>query len=361
MRTKILSVITCIIFLCAIGPINASSVTTSENHITQKIDAFIAHGFAPGVVVAIPSSDTGKPTVIARGLASLELKVPMQESMIFRFGSLTKLVTAMRMKDYIASGKLSLDADIRNLIPELKDLTQSITIEQLLTHSSGLVNFFGMPEIIANVGKAWTREELLGLIAKYPLQFEPGTKQEYSNTGYYLLGLILEDRGQNLEKFIKGVVKTPLKIDLVSDTMVVPQKSSGYTMRSPHGVILPPFITSNLAFGSGDIQGSVEDMFRLISLWQDYDLVPEEFLANNGEKLKQKTTYAPYFESQWGFFEGMELYTFSNGRTLLGKGGMYPGYAAYYFYDPKTQKSLIIAVNQDATAKEFWDLVLDLL
>ncbi len=361
MRTKILSVITCILLLCAIIPINASPSTASETHITKKIDAFIANGFAPGVVVVIPSNDKDKPTVIARGLASLELKVPMQESMIFRFGSLTKLVTAMRIKDYIASGKLSLDADIRNVIPELKDLTQPITIEQLLTHSSGLANFFGMSEIIANVGKAWTREELLQLIAKYPLQFEPGTKQEYSNTGYYLLGIILEDCGQSLEKFIKDVVKTPLEVNLVSDTMIVPQKSSGYTMRSPHGVILPPFITSNLAFGSGDIQGTVEDMLSLISLWVDYDLIPEEYLANYGEKLKQKTTSAPYFESQWGFFEGMELYTFSNGRTLLGKGGMYPGYAAYYFYDPKSQKSLIIAVNQDATSKELWDLALDLL
>ncbi len=360
MREKILSVIACIVLLYTI-PINASSSTASENHITQKIDAFIANGYAPGIVVAIPASDKGKPTVIARGLASLELNVPMQNSMVFRFGSLTKLVTAMRMKAYIASGKLSLDADIRTIIPELKNLTQSITIEQLLNHSSGLANFFGMPEILANVGKAWTREELLPLIAKYPLQFEPGTKQVYSNTGYYLLGIILEDRGQSLETFIKDAVKTPLDLSLVSDIKVVPQKSSGYTMYSPHGVILPPFITSSLAFGSGDIQGTAEDMLRLLSLWSDYDLVPEEYLANDGEKLKQKTTYAPYFESQWGFFEGMELYTFSDGRTLLGKGGMYPGYAAYYFYDPKTQKSLVIAVNQDATAKELWELALDLL
>ncbi len=332
----------------------------SEITLQKRLDSFVNAKHAPGVAVAL--SVPWRKDVIVRvgGLASLELNVPMRGDMVFRFGSLAKIVTAMRIKEQISKGKLSLDADMRTLFPVLATLKSPINVEHLLTHSSGFPAFFEIKELFDNMNKAWTSVELMQLLGSVEQSFVPGSVQRYGNVGYYLLGLLLLERGQFFESFMSRSLQKSLNISLVSDAEVVLNKVSGYSKNLRNEVVLPPFMSSALFLGTGDLQGTVEDVLHLLSLWKNYDLVPAAFLANGGKKLHEHPTVGTFLTGKWGFFEGMELFLLQDKRVLLGKSGIYPGYASYYFYDPKSSVSMVIACNQDTAGFALWRLALDI-
>ncbi len=350
----------CIIIQMTLG----HALALSKEELQKKLDAFVSAQHAPGIALALSLPKQQKhnePLLLASGLASLELNVPMQNDMIFSFGSLSKMVTAMRIKELIFNEKLSLKTDIRSLVPELAQFKHTINIEQVLKHSGGFPDFFEIPALLENLAKPWTSKEILELLGQTQLKFIPGSEQKYNNTGYYLLGYLLLQQNLDLQNFMVKAFKQTLDISTVSDSEVIPKKARGYSVNYDKKTVLPPFIGSNLALGSGDVQGTVKDMLILLSSWKNYKLVPEYFLAEHGKKLHEKKTVQKFFNSQWGFFEGIELFLMDNGKAYLGKGGMYPGYAAYYFYDPKNEVQLVIACNQDGASHALWDLALEIL
>ena len=127
------------------------------------------------------------------GLADVELAVPIRPEMVFRVGSVTKQFTAACILRLADEGRISLSDDLTRYLPDFPTGGRRVTIEQLLTHTSGIHNYTEIPaRYPKRLREDWTLPELIGFFRNEPFDFEPGTRWHYDNSGYILLGAILE-------------------------------------------------------------------------------------------------------------------------------------------------------------------------
>ncbi len=126
------------------------------------------------------------------GMASIEGQLPLDADTKFRVGSITKTVAAVLVMQLVEQDKLQLDTPLSDFYPEVKN-AELITIEQLLSHRSGIFSFTDDPEYMDYMTESKTREEMLAYLFSYDAKFKPGSQHEYSNSNYLLLGYILED------------------------------------------------------------------------------------------------------------------------------------------------------------------------
>ena len=151
---------------------------------------------------ALQSTAAGATVIVVRngqtilrkgyGMANLELGVPAAPEQVFRLGSVTKQFTAAAILMLADEGKLTLNDDITKFLPNFPTHGQKITIENLLTHTGGIKNYTDLPEWFTLWRKDMTLTELINLFKDKPLDFVPGTQWSYSNSGYVLLGAIIE-------------------------------------------------------------------------------------------------------------------------------------------------------------------------
>lgn len=172
------------------------------------------------------------------GLANVELDVPVTPETIFQTGSVGKQFTSMAVMMLLEEGKLALDDKMAKYIPESPAAWKNITLRQLLTHTSGIADYGGeegtMGKGVINFRKDYTEDELIQAFAKMPMDFHPGEKWSYSNTGYVLLGIIIHRvTGQFYGDFLQERIFRPLGMTstrIISEADIVPHRSSGYRM-----------------------------------------------------------------------------------------------------------------------------------
>ncbi|RYY59998.1 MAG: class A beta-lactamase-related serine hydrolase, partial [Chitinophagaceae bacterium] len=128
----------------------------------------------------------------AAGLANVELRVPMRTDNVFRIGSITKQFTAIAILQLMEGGKLNLQDTITRFLPGYPMHGATITIEHLLTHTSGIRDFTGLTDSAQRYKLDVEPAELVRYFSQLPLRFAPGTRYEYSNSNYALLGAIIE-------------------------------------------------------------------------------------------------------------------------------------------------------------------------
>lgn len=196
----------------------------------------------------------------AYGIADLRQQVSLQPTMSFRIGSLTKQFTAAAVMLLAERGRLTVNDDIRSFFPELK-LEQTVSVRHLLTHTSGIPNYteFSM----ANFEEL--PRDLLQFVQKHALEFSPGQQFRYSNTNYFLLGLIIErSSGQRYGDFLAEQVFAPLGMTQTgvssSDAELRPVKGHRKDIGKPFVTARPP--NSQLAFSAGGLVSSVDDLMR---------------------------------------------------------------------------------------------------
>lgn len=226
-----------LLVLLAIG---SSSVAHAD---PKRIDAVMsdwARQDGPGCAVAVIQS--GKVThAKGYGMADLERRVPIGPETVFDIGSTSKQFTAAAILMLAADGKLKLDDDIRKYLPELPALgKQPITIRHLLHHTGGLRDYMGLLQLggkqIADVTTA--KETVAALARQKGVEFEPGTKHRYSNTGYFVLAQIVERASKlSMARFAEERIWKPLGMSrtLVYDdhTRLVPNRAIGYAPKPP--------------------------------------------------------------------------------------------------------------------------------
>ena len=227
-------------------------------------EAYPASG--PGAAVIVVQD--GKPVLRkGYGLAEVELGVPIQPDMVFRVGSVTKEFTSACVLLLAEQGRLRLDDDIAKYLPDYPAGGRRITIEQLLTHTSGIRSYTDMPAWAARMREDWTLSELVDIFKNEPFDFEPGTRWHYSNSGYVLLGLILEKAtGKKYGDLVSEMIFRPLGMKDTrygSDEPIVPRRVSGY-QKTAAGVVNAPFLSMTQPFSAGAIVSTVDDLAR----WQ---------------------------------------------------------------------------------------------
>lgn len=197
------------------------------------------------------------------GFANVEHNVPNTPDTKFRLGSLTKQFTAVAVLQLEEQGKLKVTAPACNYLPNCPATWRPITIHQLLTHTSGLFNFTNDPEYPRTAMLPSPPAKTLEKIRDKPLRFDPGTRYEYSNSGYAALALVIEKAsGETYANYLRKHIFTPagmLNSGHDDHTPILPNRATGY---EGEGGILrhTPYHDMTIPIGAGDLYSTAQDM-----------------------------------------------------------------------------------------------------
>jgi CubicO group peptidase (beta-lactamase class C family) len=224
--------------LVASTPVIARAAPGDPTELETKVDAIAADFLAKpgGVGLSIAVARKGELLLEkGYGLADAELDVKADASTLFRIGSITKQFTSAAIMRQVERRALALDDDLSKYVPSFPLQGKHVTIAQLLTHTSGIPSYTDVgAEWVAKWPLELTHDELLALVVDKPFDFEPGTKWAYDNTGYYLLGMVLEKlSGKSYADFVQAELFTPLKLAHTrydSNVEVIKNRAQGYSL-----------------------------------------------------------------------------------------------------------------------------------
>jgi len=229
---------------------------------------------ADALLAAFPEDGPGAAAVVmrrgeliyaaGRGLADLETRRPITPDTVFKLGSVVKQFTAAMVLQLVADGRIGLDDPISRFFPDFPQPAGRATIRQLLNHTSGLQDYTKLPGWVARAGeRPWTTAQLIAEAARLPAKSEPGTAWEYNNTGYTMLGAIVEKvTGKAWHEVLAERITRPLGLDSIEYAPfgeAGPQMVRGYT-RDDGAVTPAPRRHMSLAHAAGGLVGSARDL-----------------------------------------------------------------------------------------------------
>lgn len=229
MKTNIIYVKVVFAALLIFGP-------AGLNAQVDRVDSCIASQMAirhiPGLALAVIRD--GVPVKIkGYGFANLELNVPVTPQTVFQSASVGKQFTAAIVMLLVEQGKIRLDEPISTYLPDPPPAWRKITMRHLLTHTSGIVDHMG-DSLAPDLRRDYTEDQMLGLLRRYPLAFQPGEKWAYTNAGYALIGVIIHRvSGRYFGDLLKQYVFGPLAMEtarIISEPDIVPNRAAGYRL-----------------------------------------------------------------------------------------------------------------------------------
>jgi CubicO group peptidase (beta-lactamase class C family) len=216
------------------------------------------------------------------GRANLEHDVPCGPNTKFRLGSITKQFTAMAILILQERGKLSVADKVKKYVPTAGKAWDEITIHHLLTHTSGIPNYTSFPDFLKTLRNPTGLEELIAKFKDKPLDFKPGEKFKYSNSGYIVLGKIIEvASGTSYAGFVKAAIFDPLEMhDTGYDSAVaiLKNRASGYTRLLGVAPAHATFIDMSIPHAAGALYSTVLDLLKWDRALDSEKLVPKESL-----------------------------------------------------------------------------------
>jgi len=320
-----------------------SAQTAGREDLMKKIDAVMSEVYQPGQPGAAIIVRKNGQTVIRKGygLADLELQVPVEPDMVFRLGSITKQFTAVSILILAQEGRLGLQDEITKFLPDYPTQGRKITIEHLLTHTSGIQSYTDMAEWLPLWRKDFSVKELVDLFKDKPMQFEPGESWAYNNSGYVLLGAIIDKvSGESYEQFVDGHIFKPLGMKSScygSTERVIPRRVPGYQM-GKGGFVNAPYLSMTQPYAAGSLLSNVDDL----AVWSEAvfsgKLVKKEWLDKAFTPYKLKNGES----SGYGF--GWFAADFGGHRSIEHGGGI-NGFTSYEMTFPEDKIFLAILTN----------------
>jgi len=266
-----------------------------------KIDSLMniyhAYGQFNGSVLVV---ETGK--VIYKkgfGLASMDWSISNAPDTKFRIGSITKQFVAMLIMQLVEKGKIKLDGKLTDYLPDYrKDTGDKVTIHHLLTHTSGIPSYTGLPGFWSDSTRnPYTIEYVVKNFCSGNLEFEPGAKFFYNNTGYYLLGAIFEKvTGKPFAEVLSENILQPLQMrdtGVDVEKMSLTKRASGY-LKQAGGYVNEPYFFMQNAYAAGAMYSTVEDLY----LW-DQALYSDKLLSKKNKEIMFKPFLGNYAYG-WG-------------------------------------------------------------
>jgi len=318
--------------------------------LAKKIDAVMSKVYKPdepGAAVIVRKD--GK-TVFRKGygLADLELGVPVAPDMIFRLGSITKQFTAVSVLMLAQEGKLGLRDEITKFLPDYPTQGRKITVEHLLTHTSGIQSYTDMSEWLPLWRKDMTLKELVDLFKDKPMQFEPGASWAYNNSGYVLLGAIIEKAsGRTYADFVQERIFKPLglKGSSYDDTeRIVPGRVRGY-QKGAGGFVNASYLSMSQPYAAGSLMSTVDDL----AVWSD--AVFSGRLVRNEWLDKAFTPFALADGESSGYGYGWFVGDFAGHRSIEHGGGI-NGFTTYELTLPEDRVFVAILTNSAVEGRD---------
>jgi CubicO group peptidase (beta-lactamase class C family) len=318
-----------ILFLLIVCPLwQAAPVSAADSpEQAAKIDKFISQyadccAFTGTILVSDHDRIIFKK---GYGLADREWNIPNAPDVKFRVGSITKQFTSMLILQQVAKGSIKLDAHLSDYLPYYrKDTGSKVTISQLLSHTSGIPSYTDDPKFFDDVSRNYYPvDDFVKKFCSGDLQFEPGTKFHYDNSGYFLLGAILEHvTSKPYEALLKENIFGPLGMNdsgYDHSDEIIPRRASGYQQEMDGSVINAPYLEMALPYAAGSLYSTVEDLYK----W-DQALYANKLLP---DALQQKA-FTPNLEN-YGY--GWSIRTIpadepGGGQTEISHGGGINGF-----------------------------------
>ena len=318
--------------------------TDKAQSIDQLMKVYHDYGLFNGSVLV---AEKGK--VILKkgyGLANMEWNIPNTADTRFRLGSITKQFTSMLIMQLVEQGKIKLDAPLSTYLPDYrKDTGSKVTIHQLLNHTSGIPSYTGIPGFFANeVRDPYTPDEFIRKYCSGELEFEPGAKFKYNNSGYFILGAVIEHvTGKPYAVVLREKIFSPLGMDASGydlHTPIITKRAAGY-QKGLNGYVNAPYLDMSIPYAAGSLYSTVEDLY----IW-DRALYTDKLLS---PKMKAKL-FTPYMKG-YGYGWGIGTREIGSRKVnTIGHGGGIHGFNTLItrYVD---QQHLVVLLNNTGGTK----------
>ena len=309
-----------------------------------KVDALLraqmdkAH--IPGLSVAVVRA--GK-VVLAKGYgqSNVELGVAATADTVYQIGSITKPFTATAVMLLVEEGKVSLDDPISKHLSTVPEAWAEVRVRHLLTHTSGIKSYTSLPDNLKQFRQDVSREAVLKSVTDLPLEFKPGEKFAYCNTGYFLLGMLVEKvSGKPYADFLDERIFKPLEMTgtrINDPRAVLKNRAAGYSWEKNALLNGEPW-SMTWPFAAGAVVSSVSDLAR----W-DAALYSEKVLKRSS--LDQMWTAGKLNDGkavEYGL--GWQLNSFK-GHKVIGHGGSIAGFTCYLVRFPDDKLTVVVLAN----------------
>jgi CubicO group peptidase (beta-lactamase class C family) len=334
--------------LSAMALISLASVASSDDAVEPRLDRLLAQatseGGKPGIAVAV---QRGAQVIYSKGFgyADVEHRVPVSPDSVFPIGSITKTMTGLAVTQLITEGKVDLDAPAGRYVPGLPSPARDALVRHLLNHTSGIVNYTELPEFPRGAERPVTREEVLGWFSARPLQFTPGSRYNYTNSGTFLLGLIIEHvTKQSYDEYFRQHIFAPFGMQHTSMAnwqTLVDHRAHGY-QRGKAGLLNSPRYDPLVAFSAGAAMSTTGDMLK----YREGVFAGTSTSNAVRERLHQLDrlsdgTLVPY---SLGCLVHVEL----DGHRRIMHSGDISGFSAHYSYYPDDDTTIVVLTNSDS-------------
>jgi CubicO group peptidase (beta-lactamase class C family) len=277
------------------------------------------------------------------GMANYELRVPNSNETRYHIASVSKPFTAAAILQLQEQGRLNVSDHVSKYVPGFPN-GDRITLDNLLTHSSGIPDINGLDDYDTFDRSPHTLEQVVAKFAGLPLKFAPGSTQRYSNSNYNLLALILEKvSGESYENYLRQHIFEPAGMkDSGSDgdaSRLIPSAASGYNTAGISGFEKAPYLDWSNKTGPGSLYSTVDDLYR-------FDR------ALNTDILLKRATQQKYFVESDENFYGWYTWNSRLGHRLLAAKGHGPGFTAELDRFPDDDVAIIVLSNSYETASQ---------
>ena len=323
------------------------AVATDPATTAQQLDDYVkqyekAGLFSGSVLVA----DHGRVLLQkGYGLANREKNTPNTPETRFRIASLTKQFTAALVLQLVEEGKLKLDGKVADYLPDYPaPAGRQISLHQLLSHTAGLPDYTAQPGFAAVARTYQTPAQLVAQFSALPLEFAPGTQHRYSNSGYVLLGAIIEKvTGKPYAQVFQENIARPLKLKATAynptetpDT----RRAAGY-QSTPSGLVPTPFLNMSVPYAAGAITATVTDLYR----WNQ--------ALNNSTILSAASKKLLFRPVQNNYAYGWMVFTGKVGADTAAvriqeHNGAINGFASYMVRVPQAQQCIVLLDNHSS-------------
>lgn len=315
----------------------------------QVIQTYIQNRTFMGTVLVARGTDV----LLSKGYgsANLEWEIPNAPTTKFRLGSITKQFTAASILLLEERGKLSTSDPIKKHMPDAPAAWDAITIHHLLTHTSGIPNFTSLPEFMALKGTSTTIEKTISVFRDKPLDFAVGEKMQYSNSGYLVLGHVIEKlSGGSYEKFVQDNLFTPLGMadsGYDSNTKLTARRASGYISGSV-AFVNAGFVHMSVPHAAGALYSTTGDLLK----WEQALFGSKVVSAASLQKMitPDKNNYA----------YGLGVQTL-NGRKIVSHNGGIDGFNTAMSHYPDSKVTVIVLSNVNGNAPDMMQIQLGAL
>lgn len=282
----------------------------------------------------------------AVGMANLELGVAMKAINVIEIGSITKQFTAVGVLMLMEQGKLSVDDEITKFIPDYPTNGKKITVHNLLNHTSGIKSYTGMESFMTMARQDMTPTELIGHFKNEPIDFDPGEEWKYNNSGYIILGHIIEVVSEKpYAEFIEENIFKPLGMKSSyygSMTQLIPNRATGYSP-AENGWRNSNYLSLTLPYAAGSLMSTVDDML----LW--HKAIHNNTLLKPESKMKAFTNTKLNNGDPTNYGYGWMMNEINGSPSIEHGGGIF-GFTTSGIYVPSDNLYVIVLTNRDGSS-----------